>query len=97
MAVDQSLSYAMTPGQRKALTAKKAKARGLHAAEPGSGPEGQTYGSCACLMRKQLARAYLKCGRVHSRWTRGPGTDVRAKDPACSKWLPKELVDIANR
>lgn len=77
---------AMTPKQRRALNAKFAKERGLHAAPPGSGPDGETCGSCANLVRKRMSKVYLKCGLVEKLWTSGAGTDVRAKDPACSKW-----------
>jgi len=77
----------MTPAERRKLLRPKPKWRGLHAAEPGSGPPGETCGTCLNLMRKHLSKTYLKCRRVHSRWTGGGGTDVRAKDPACSKWV----------
>ena len=55
-----------------------------HAAMPGGGPKGETCGTCAHLVRRRLAKTYLKCDLI--RWTSGPGTDVRAKDPACSRW-----------
>jgi hypothetical protein len=76
---------AMTPRQRGALNAKFAKERGLHAAPPGSGPDGETCGSCANLVRKRMSKTYLKCSLMESKWTGGAGTDVRAKDPAWSK------------
>lgn len=57
-----------------------------HAALVGSGPRKETCRTCAHLARKHMARTYLKCGLMRSTWTGGPGTDVRAKDPACSKW-----------
>jgi hypothetical protein len=55
-----------------------------HAAIPGTGPKGETCGTCAHLARHRMAKTYLKCDLI--RWTSGPGTDVRAKDPACSRW-----------
>jgi hypothetical protein len=62
-----------------------------HAAQPGTGPKGETCGSCAWLYRKRLGKTYRKCGLMEQHWTGGYGTDVRAKDPACSKWeRPKE-------
>lgn len=50
---------------------------------PGTGPAGQTCGSCANLVRRAFAKTYLKC-----RFTAagGAATDVRAKSPACSAW-----------
>lgn len=58
-----------------------------HAALPGSGSTGETCKTCAHLARVEMASTYLKCGLSRARWTGGPGTDVRAKDPACSKWV----------
>ncbi len=80
------LDRALTPAERRLLNRKPKKS--LHAAPMGSGPEGETCGSCGHLARVQHARVYLKCGHPDCRpkWTGGPGTDVRAKDPACSKW-----------
>jgi hypothetical protein len=47
----------------------------------GPGPDGMTCGDCHHLTRVRLSKTYLKCGRQTI--TRGPGTDIRAKDPAC--------------
>lgn len=57
-----------------------------HAGIPGTGPKGETCKSCRHLARLEFAKTYLKCGLMRNRWTGGPGTDVRAKDPACWKW-----------
>ncbi|WP_316978030.1 hypothetical protein [Shumkonia mesophila] len=57
-----------------------------HAAIPGTGPEGETCGTCDHLVRRRLAKTYLKCGLIQ--WTSGAATDIRAKDPACSRWEP---------
>jgi hypothetical protein len=57
-----------------------------HAAMPGSGPDSETCGSCKHLARITYANTYLKCELSRPRWTGGPGTDVRAKDPSCEKW-----------
>lgn len=82
---------ALTPQERKRLLAPQrnpAKPRG-HAWTPGTGPAGETCGSCAHLSRVRLAKTYLKCGRVRENWTHGPATDVRARDPACKQWEAK--------
>lgn len=68
-------------------------ARG-HAMPPGSGPDGETCGSCIHLRQMRLprhnrpgaSRVYLKCSLMRVRWKRGRKTDVRAKDPACALW-----------
>lgn len=57
-----------------------------YAAMPGSGPEGETCGSCKHLCRKRMAKTYLKCGLMRRHWTGGTATDVRAKAPACRNW-----------
>ncbi len=57
-----------------------------HAAKPGTGPEGETCGTCQHLYRNRLAKTYLKCGLMQRYWTGGRGSDVRAKDPACRRW-----------
>lgn len=81
-----AMDHALTPKERRAMLRAASVRRGLHAAEPGTGPEGETCGTCAHLVRKHMAKTYLKCGLCRARWTCGGGTDIRARDPACSKW-----------
>ena len=79
----------LTPAERRQMAAdakRHANLRRGHADYPGTGPEGETCGSCTHLARKQMAKTYLKCKLMESKWTGGGGTDVRARDPACSKW-----------
>jgi len=58
-----------------------------HAARPGTGPKGETCGTCAHRVRTDdTARPYQKCGLTRGTWTRGLASDVRAKDPACAMW-----------
>lgn len=64
---------------------RKAKQHG-HAAMPGTGPEGETCGSCAHLYRNRQQKTYLKCALMRAYWTGGFGTDVRARDLACRRW-----------
>jgi hypothetical protein len=68
---------------------KKKGALDSHAAAPGTGPEGETCKTCRNLERVRFAKSYLKCGLMRSHWTGGPGTDVKAGDAACSKWMPR--------
>ena len=95
---------AMTPEERRDLMRKAVppKIKGLYAAEPGTGPAGETCGSCAHLHRNRQAKVYLKCGLTRARWTGGFGTDVKARSPACAKWISKtpdnvKLSDIEKR
>ena len=69
-----------------ALQARRLSKKHGHAAVPGTGPEGKTCGSCDHLVRKQLSKAYLKCGLMKAHWTGGEGTDVRSRDAACRRW-----------
>lgn len=57
-----------------------------HAAVPGTGPEGETCGSCAFLERQKYANTYMKCRLMRVYWTQSEATDVRARDPACRRW-----------
>ena len=53
-----------------------------YAAPPGTGPEGETCGSCRHIMRVPWA----KCGLVKDRWTHSRGSDVKVRAPACRRW-----------
>lgn len=79
-----NLDRALTPQERKRLRA--ATTPKGYAALPGTGPAGETCGSCVHLARRRMARVYLKCGLMERGWTGGAATDVRAKAPACSRW-----------
>ena len=58
-----------------------------HVAPPGSGPAGETCRSCAHYTRRHFHDyVHLKCGLAEAKWTKGPGSDIRAKDPACKRW-----------
>lgn len=58
---------------------------------PGSGPEGETCRSCDHYERTSTGgnKHYLKCGLMRAVRTHGPGTDIKAGSPACSKWEKK--------
>jgi len=60
-----------------------------HAAPPGSGPKGETCGTCAHYVSVRFnMRSYPKCGLMESTWNNSYGTDIRKKDEACRKWEP---------
>ena len=81
---------AMTPAERKALLKKRKdpKPQG-YAATPGTGPEGETCGSCRHHAIVQHAKIYHKCGLMRQLWTGGGKTDIRVRSPACAKWEAK--------
>lgn len=72
--------------QSKAAAARRLLKKGSYADIPGSGPTGETCGSCKHIRRKEMAKVYLKCGLTEAHWTGGGGTDIKARAPACSKW-----------
>lgn len=54
-----------------------------YAAFPGTGPQGETCGSCKHICRQ---RRWAKCELVRGRWTGGRGSDVLVRAPACRRW-----------
>lgn len=78
------LDRALTPLERKRLKAKPRKTG--HVMPPGTGPAGETCGTCKHLHRNHMSKTYLKCSLNRSKWTGGAGSDVRAGDAACKLW-----------
>lgn len=58
-----------------------------YADRPGTGPEGQTCGSCKHIQR---GRRWAKCALSRACHTGGRRTDVLARAAACSKWEKAE-------
>jgi len=52
----------------------------------GSGPGGETCGTCRYLRRIVLASTYRKCGLMERHWTGGGGTDIKCAWRACTYW-----------
>lgn len=70
--------------------AKRSNAAKGYPANPGSGPQGETCRTCqhsTCVPYR--SRNYWKCGLLKAHWTRGLGSDIRLKSPACSLFAPK--------
>lgn len=66
------------------------KKRGKHYVQPrgyaapvGTGPRGETCGSCKHASRY---RRFIKCDSNRARHTHGRGSDILARSAACSKW-----------
>ena len=55
-----------------------------YAAAPGTGPEGETCGTCGNRIYVQYANRYYKCKEGYQ--SSGPATDIRLKSPACHFW-----------
>jgi hypothetical protein len=77
----------------------EAKPRGKHYVEPrggadrpGTGPKGETCGSCEHLFRVRTGsgKSFPKCLLNRAKWTHGGATDVRVRWDACSKWEAKK-------
>jgi hypothetical protein len=73
---------ALTPAQRKLLRTNPKKRHG-YADFPGTGPEGESCGTCKHIVRFPKFR---KCSLRRATWTHGYGTDILASAPACKKW-----------
>lgn len=70
-----------------------------YAAGPGTGPAGETCGSCEHVVRARSysnSKRWLKCGLMQPAWTSGRGSDVLARMPACSKWCKVVHSDAPN-
>lgn len=62
-----------------------------YAGLPGTGPAGETCKTCRHKAAPgDTARVYWKCRLMRAHWTGGPGTDIRMRSPACSKWEARE-------
>lgn len=78
----------LTIAEARVLTRKGTPPKG-YAAPPGTGPKGETCGTCDHILRRRLGKIYLKCGKAEYKWTGGPGSDIRARAPACRLWEPR--------
>lgn len=70
----------------KLVAARRRLAKGSYADVPGTGPAGETCKGCQHYFRKEMGSVYRKCELTRAAWTGGPGTDILASAPACSKW-----------
>lgn len=78
----------LSAAEAHAQKRKGAQPRG-YAAPPGTGPKGETCGSCEHLVRRSMGKTYLKCWKALEKWTSGRGSDVLARAPSCRLWQAK--------
>jgi len=54
-------------------------------------PRGKTCGSCAHCVDSgaRSHKTFWKCAIDRPNWTRGPGSDLRKKWPACASWAER--------
>ncbi len=76
----------VTVEEARHLLKRKATMPKGYAAPPGTGPAGETCGSCRHLYRNRMSKTYLKCELMKAHWTGGAATDIRASSPACKRW-----------
>jgi hypothetical protein len=79
--IEALMNAPMTGKKKRKPTPKRG-----HYFTPGTGPAGETCGTCKHLFRNRMAKIYLKCGLNRQNWTGGEGSDIRAKDAACKFW-----------
>lgn len=85
---------ALTPQERRLLFRTLAKKNSGYAAPPGTGPAGETCKTCANYThRDNVAGSYRKCWLMRDVWTGGPGTDILARSPACSRWEARDQIN----
>ena len=53
-------------------------------APPGTGPAGETCGTCEHHVIKRMGKNYHKCARSRGKWTGGRKSDILVRSPACS-------------
>ena len=71
------------PGARTHKAPKPLKG---YAAEPGTGPKGETCGTCRHHVKKHMAGIYPKCALMSRFWTGGGATDIKVRSAACRHW-----------
>lgn len=63
--------------------------RGYYA-PPGTGPAGESCGTCAHHVTRSLSKTYHKCALAESKWTGGRASDILVRAAACKGWQAKE-------
>jgi hypothetical protein len=82
----------LTPEEaRRVMRSPRQPRKSAYAAPPGSGPDGKRCKDCkhARTTAFHSSKVYWKCGLVVS--TRGAGTDIRVRAPACKRFEEKPV------
>jgi len=59
----------------------------------GSGPSGETCGSCKhCSQVQYHDKPYRKCDLVKVSWSHGTGSDIKTGWSACRCWESRDIV-----
>jgi len=80
--------YPMDDDGRKRAAWYYNKNSKAYPAQPGTGPEGETCGSCEHHHVRVFANRYHKCILMRDHWTAGDASDIRVRSPACLEWRP---------
>lgn len=94
---EQNTIFGLAEPARPVRGAFRSEQAAGYAAAPGSGPQGETCGSCAhCRVRSHRVRSkvagggkerrFYKCGVMFPNWTNTRGSDVLVQSPACKRW-----------
>ena len=59
--------------------------RGYYA-KPGTGPAGETCGSCRHHVTRRYSKRYHKCALAQGKWTGGRASDILVRAAACTGW-----------
>ncbi len=90
--IDRDLFGApMLEGAMPSLRGRTRAKKTGHAAPIGSGPSGESCKTCRHYVRFSYGGIWRKCDLMRKSWTHGPGSDIRAKDPACRHWQAPEV------
>lgn len=57
-----------------------------YASQPGTGPDGETCGTCKHLTQFEQSKRWHKCRLTEQCWTHGRASDVLVRSPACRFW-----------
>ncbi len=74
-------------------SSRKPTVKNGYAAPPGTGPAGETCGTCQhkhSMSSNSGSKRFIKCLAAQERWTHGEGSDILAKSPACRAWKRRE-------
>lgn len=78
-----TITYETRDGRTITVEARYKHAGG-YPSEPGTGPDGETCGTCKNMVIRNFSKTYFKCGLIN--YTGGAATDIRKRSSACKHW-----------